>query len=379
MSKLGSDDQDVEARDIEASSVSTEDLLTTARDAHTIVYEVSGEFRAAESDGVVATGSDLVTVLEAAISNLTSARSSTETVAVFAGGDWTQQLTVTDSHTRLVFTQQVSGDLDNNALRVQDAENVTISEFDFDGGSQTAGSVILGRGACDGLEVQNPRIIGSATNGISIAEDGGNRPDNIEIRNPRIENVGNHAIDLSNVTNTSVSNIRAFNNERTAINIGGGSEHIGVDRIVSEGNEAALRISNGSTDVTADNINSDEDERGIHLPNAVDFQISNVSVERATVEQGILVSSGCEDGQIIGGNVHETQSSVAQIRLNDCTGVGVIGIRVRDTTDSASHGIQETGDNVDFNRIVGCDLRGGGTTANLETVGANTVTSANIT
>lgn len=381
-------------------AVDAEHIYTAARGADRIVWKDEEDiFHADGHDGQVASGEDMITVIQAAVDSLTDDRTSKETVAVVSPGtvgptDKVKQIEL-PSYTILnmpvTMTVADEGEPLVIPLRARNAERIEMPNFSLRGNPrysmwlQSVSNARLGNLYLD----QDDTGLGVRIDGFANGRgDDTVRATDIQVDAAYIEGTDTHAFETYAVDRLQVDRIIGVDptgcvvllNDTTDATVG---SVVGREPGVPAG-YATFRVANGAHDVAIGEVVSRGGARGLFgVSECYDITIGAVNIVGAR-DNGILIQN-CQNFTVEGGVVKNSGDAV-RIDTRDtgdqipAEGVCIANLRVYDDREEAkqAYGIHETGPRTNNNRIVNNDVRNGGTEANISIFSDSTIVRDNI-
>ncbi|ESP87004.1 right-handed parallel beta-helix repeat-containing protein [Candidatus Halobonum tyrrellensis] len=394
-----SGDVDANGHDLwDLGAVEADRVYASARDADVVVWsDVEGTFYADGRDGPVASGSDPIAVIQAAVDSLSEGRTSNERVLVASpatvgqDADFPIQL---PSYTTLDVPAgiHVEGEPDEESavvVRATDADSVELPSLTVTGYPnfcvwiQSCSNVRLGdvsiRHAEDALSNTVVRI-------DDFGETG--RTTDVQVDQVYVEEGGHHAFETYGVDRIQVDQVTGVNPDGCVVLLNDTTDAtvnsvVGREPGVPAG-YATFRVANGTHDVTVGEVVSRGGARGIFgVSECYDVTIGEVNVVGA--ENGVLVQN-CRNFAIEGGVVKNSGGDGVRVDTRDdgeqipAEGVSISNLRVTDDREEPqqAYGIRETGPRTNHNRFVNNDLRGAGTEAALAVFADSTVVRDNV-
>ena len=379
-------------------AVEVDRVYTAARDADVVVWkDKNGIFYADGRDGPVASGEDMIAVIQAAVDSLSEGRTSNEKVLVASPGtvgqddDFPIEL---PSYTTLDVPVDVhiDGQPDQESavvVQATDAESIEIPSLNVSGYPnftlwiQSCSNVRLGdisvRHAEDSLSNVAIRIDDFGETGPTT---------DVQVERVYVEEGGHHAFETYTVERIQVDQVIGVNPDGCVVLLNDTVDAtinsvVGRNPGVPAG-YATFRVANSTRDVTVGEVVSRGGARGVFgVSECYDITIGEVNIVGA--ENGMLIQN-CQNFTVDGGVVKNSGGDGVRIDTRDsgdqipAEGVSITNLRVVDDRDEPqqSYGIRETGPRTNHNRIVNNDVRNGGTEADISIFSDSTVVLNNI-
>lgn len=374
--------QDVDANGhdlFDLRSLDVEHVFTSARDADVVVWrDEDGVFHADGHDGEIASGPRVLPVTQAALDSLSEGRTSKEKVLVASPGEILSgdgpleipSYTVLDAPVTLSVPD---GEDVGVVVRAEGSEYFDVDSLNVDGPA----SMGVRLTSCSNVRLGDLRIEGVTSDGVRI--DGRHdapRSTEIQIDQLYVADTGHHGLETYGVDQLQVDQV-VGDDPASCVVLLNDTVDATVNSVVgfepgSPAGYATFRVANGAHDITVGEVVSRGGARGIFgVSECFDITIGEVNIVGAE-DQGILVQN-CQNFTIEGGVVKNTNGDGVRIdSRNDgeqtpAEGVSISNLRVFDDRDDPQQtwGILETGPGCHHNRIVGNDVRDGGTTRNI--------------
>lgn len=391
--RLWNRDVDANGHDLfDLRSLDVEHVYTSARDADVIVWrDKDGVFHADSHDGEVASGPRVLPVTQAAVDSLSEDRTSKEKVLIASpgevrSGDGPLEI---PSHTTLdapVTLSIPSGEDVGVVVRGKGAEHFNIDSLNIDGPA----SMAIRLTSCSNVRLGDLRIHGVTSDGVRIdGRQNAPRSTDIQIDQLFVKDNGHHGLETYGVDRIQVDQVVGVDPESCVVLLNDTADAT-VNSVVGlepggPAGYATFRVANGAHDITVGEVVSRGGNRGIFgVSECYNITIGEVNIDGAE-DQGILVQN-CQNFAVEGGVVKNTNGDGVRIdSRNDgeqtpAEGVSISNLRVYDDRDEPRQtwGILETGPGCHHNRIVGNDVRDGGTVRNIGTFSNTTIVRNNV-
>ncbi len=367
--------------------VDVDHVYTSARAAEVVVWrDGEGTYHADGEGGTVASGEELMGVVQAAVDSLSDGRSVKERVLVASSGTVRADDEVTGvdlpSHTSVdvagaITVEGETGDL----FSATGAENVEILRLTVRGPASRAvflddcREVSLGRLRIEGVTVQGVRIQGGC--------------EDVQIGEVYLEDTGHHGVETYDVTRIQIGQVIGVDPGSSVVLLNETFDAT-VGQVVGKNPKfdyATFRLANGCRNVTCGRVVSRGGVRGVSIITGTrDVTVGEVNVHGGRKAGMLLVD--VRNVNVLGGvikNVDGPGVNIWSIGLQGTTseineGITLSNLRITDERPAGEReqtwAIRENGACLN-NRFVDNDVRGGGTEGLIDVGSETTVVDRN--
>ena len=363
-------------------------VYTSARDADVIVWRDSDDvYHADGSDGNVASGAELMAVVQAAVDSLNEDRTAKECVLIASSGIVSADDEVTGVELPSYTSVDVAGEITvegetDDLFSAVDAENVEIPRLTVKGGASRAVfmdnciEVRLGQLWIEDVTVQGVRLQGGC--------------EDVQIDTAYVANTGHHGVETYDVTRIQIGQVIGVNPGSSVVLLNETFDAT-VGQVVGRNPKfdyATFRLANGCQNVTCGRVVSRGGVRGVSIITGTrDVTVGEVNIHGGRKAGMLLVD--VENVNILGGVIKNVdgpgvniwslglQGSVSEIN----EGITLSNLRISDDRPEderqQTRAISEDGACLN-NRFIDNDVRDGGTEGLIDVGAETTVVDRNL-
>lgn len=380
-------------------------IIGTARAApyDARVYRDSSDTWIAENGGaVVASGSDYINVIQAAVDSLTDGRTAKERVLVEDSGDtgphsWDGDVKAIDlpSYTILDVPATINvndtGDDLIIPIRAQDVSHIDIPRLNVTGNPRYGVWIKSCSDVYFGSVWMSLPTTSDVGIGLRIDDSGNNgRTTDVVLDYAYVEESKSHGVETYGVDRFDVGQVHTEYTGGCGLLLNNTADAT-VDTVVAlepdpNGGYAGFRCANhAGPNITVDHVTCRGGARGVFgVSGSYGITVESVHIVETDIN-GILIQD-CQDVNINGGLVRNCYGEAVRIdsrasdRYYSASEVTVRDLRVADVRSNKqqTYGILETGPGTNNNHILDNDLRDAGTTADLDVYADNTEVRGNV-